>query len=117
VKGSSAAHTALVRAILAQLGAMSGVVLGTNPSGRAVFMGEDGKRRWLPFGWPAPGGPDILAAVAPHGRLVALEVKTGEARLSAEQRACHEALRAVGVAVHVVRSVDDARASLDGKSD
>ncbi|HTB73645.1 MAG TPA: recombinase RecA [Polyangiaceae bacterium] len=29
-----------------------------------------------------------------------------------EQRACHEALRAVGVAVHVVRSVEEARAAL-----
>jgi hypothetical protein len=55
------------------------------------------------------GGPDILAVVAPLGRLVALEAKTGDATTTAEQCGCHAALRAVGVIVSVVRSVDDAR--------
>jgi hypothetical protein len=66
----------------------------------------------VPYGWPTKGGPDILAVVAPLGRLVALECKTGDAVATKEQRACHAALRAVGVVVHVVRSVDDARAAL-----
>jgi hypothetical protein len=52
------------------------------------------------------------AFVAPHGRLVALEVKSGNATTSSAQRACHDALRAVGVAVHVVLSVEEARSAL-----
>ena len=55
------------------------------------------------------GRSRFLAVVAPEGRLVALECKTGGATTTKEQRACHAALRAVGVAVHVVRSVDEAR--------
>ncbi len=113
-RGSSAAHTALVRAILAECGAMPGVVLGANASGRAAYMSENGRRWRVPYGWPDPngGGPDLLAAVAPHGRLVALECKTGKGTTTRRQRACHDALRAVGVSVHVVRSVAEARAAL-----
>lgn len=114
MKGSTAAHTALCRAILAELGAMPGVVLGSNPSGRSIRYDErTAERRVIQYGWPsAAGGPDLLAVVAPHGRLVAIEVKSGDAEPTKEQRACHAALRAVGVEVHVVRSLDEARAAL-----
>ncbi len=107
--GSSAAHTVLIRAILAELGAMPGIVIGINPTGRARYMSETTGRAYVvPYGFPGPGAPDLLAAVAPLGRLVALECKTGGARPTADQRRCHAALRAVGVEVHVVRSVADA---------
>jgi hypothetical protein len=109
MKGSSAAHSALVNAILAELGALPGVVIGANASGLARYVSAHGRDFAVPYGWPHRGGPDLLAAVAPLGRLIALECKTGGARPTAEQRACHEALRAVGVAVHVVRSVNEAR--------
>jgi hypothetical protein len=113
VKGSNAAHTALVNAILAECGTMPGVVIGANASGRAAYVSEDGRRWRVPYGWLSPGGPDLLAAVAPHGRMVALEAKSGEARTTAAQRACHEALRAVGVVVHVVRTVAEARLAIE----
>ena len=103
-------HAALVNAILAECGALPGVVLEANASGRATYISDAGKRYYVPYGWLAPGGPDLIAAVA--GRMACLEVKTGNATTSKEQRACHEALRAVGVEVHVVRSVDEARAAL-----
>lgn len=107
---SSADHTALVRAVLAELGALPGVVIGQNASGRAHYGTEDGRGFRVPYGWPAgKGGPDILAAVAPLGRLMAFECKTGEARVTRAQRAVHRALRAVGVEVCVVRSVEEAR--------
>ena len=117
MKGSSAAHTALCRAILGELGALPGVVIGLNPSGRAKYASErTGRAFVVPYGWPtAEGGPDLLAVVAPHGRLVGLEVKTGDATTTKEQQACHEALRAVGVAVRVVRSVDEARTALESQ--
>ncbi len=109
MKGSSAAHTALVKEILAAIGALPGVVAGANASGQARYVSEHtGKRFHVPYGWPMKGSPDLLVALAPLGRLVALECKTGGATATAEQRACHAALRAVGVAVHVVRSVDEA---------
>ena len=114
MKGSSAAHSALVRAVLAELGTVAGVVIGVNASGRAAYIDERSGRSFrVPYGWPCPGGPDVLAAVAPLGRLVAFECKTGRARPSARQRAVHEALRAVGVVVRVVRSAEDARAAIE----
>ena len=117
MKGSNAAHSALVNAILATIGTLPGVVAGPNASGLARYMSErTGKRFAVPYGWPTKGGPDILVAVAPFGRLLALECKTGDATPTAEQRACHAALRAVGVAVAVVRSVDDARLALSAMS-
>jgi hypothetical protein len=111
---TAAAHAKLVHGILAECGSLPGVVLGANASGRASYMSAGGRRYRVPYGWPDSngGGPDILAAVAPLGRLVALEVKTGKARATRRQRACHAALRAVGVAVHVVRSVEEARRAL-----
>jgi len=113
MKGSTAAHAALVAAILAELGTLPGVVIGANASGRAKYVSERGQLHVVPYGWLAPGGPDIIAVVAPLGRAICFEVKTGRARLTREQRAVHEALRAVGVEVHVVRSVEEARTRLD----
>lgn len=101
-----------MRTILAELGALPGIVIGANASGRALYTSEQGKRFHVPYGWLAPGGPDVLAVVAPRGRLVALECKTGGAETTAEQRAVHEALRAVGVTVAVVRCVEEARQAL-----
>lgn len=110
---NGAAHTRLVHDILADLGALPGVVAGANASGRARYFNEKTSRTSVvPYGWLSPGGPDILIALAPLGRLIALECKTGQARATPEQRAVHEALRAVGVAVFVVRSVDEARRAL-----
>lgn len=110
---TSADHSRLVNAILLALGTIPGVVIGANPSGRAKYVGENGRAFFVPYGWPSTaGGPDILAVIAPIGRLVGLECKTGGATLTKEQRATHAALRAVGVVVHVTRSVDEARAAL-----
>jgi hypothetical protein len=49
----------------------------------------------------------------PVGRLVAFECRRGRQGHQA-QRAVHEALRAAGVAVHVVRTVSEARDALTG---
>ena len=115
---TSADHTRLVRAILAELGSLRGVVIGANASGRASYVSEAGRRFFVPYGWLAPGGPDVLAVVAPLGRLVAFECKTGNARPTPEQRACHAALRAVGVHVHVVHTVEEVRKCIDeGRSE
>jgi hypothetical protein len=113
VCGSAVEHARLVNAILAECGAMSGVVLGLNATGRARYLNErTGRAYVVPYGFPGPVAPDLLAAIAPHGKLLGLEAKTGDATTTPAQRAVHEALRAVGVAVHVVRSVAEARAAI-----
>ena len=109
---NTVAHTKLCNEILDACGALPGVVIGVNPCGKARHMTRDGKTFVVPYGWPMPGAPDILAVVAPLGRLVGLEVKTGAGVASPEQRQVHDALRAVGAQVLVVRSVDEARAAL-----
>ncbi len=114
MSGGNAAHTALVRDILVALGALPGVVIGANAAGRAHYVSDAGRSFRVPYGWSSgAGGPDVLAVVAPFGRLVALECKTGKARTTKAQRAVHAALRAVGVVVRVVRCVEDARAALE----
>jgi hypothetical protein len=47
------------------------------------------------------GMPDVLACVAPFGRLVAVEVKIGRDRLSNDQKATIAVLRASGALVYV----------------
>jgi hypothetical protein len=112
-RGSGAAHAALVRAILAACGALPGVIITPNPTGKATYVSErSGRRFHVPYGAFGVGAPDLLAVLAPHGRLLAFEAKTGNATTTKEQRAVHAALRAVGVAVFVVRSVQEARAAL-----
>lgn len=108
---SAAEHAALVRDILAELGSLRGVIMGANPCGIAHYINDDtGDEYHVPYGWPAPGGPDII--VLALGRLIGLEVKTGKARLTREQRACHMALRAAGGHAFVVRSLEDARKAI-----
>ena len=59
-----------------------------------------------------PGYPD-LTVLLPHGRTLLLEVKTTKGRLSPAQRDIHDRLAAMGHAVAVVRSVDEALAAVD----
>jgi len=107
-------HTQLCREIMIAIGAIPGVIVGANPTGLATYTGDRGSTWRVHYGWPSSeGGPDLLAVVAPLGRLVALEVKTGSGRARPEQRAVHAALAAVGAVVAVVRSVDEARAAIE----
>lgn len=59
------------------------------------------------------GGADLVGLLRPSGRFFALEVKTPAGRLSAEQRAWHRAVSAVGGFVACVRSVDEALKALE----
>lgn len=112
-KGSSATHSRLVRDVLEAIGSLPGVIAAPNPCGVAHYVSRSGRAFRVTYGFPGgSGGPDVLAVVAPQGRLIGLEAKTGNARTTADQRRCHAALRAVGVEVRVVRSVDEARAAI-----
>ena len=68
-----------------------------------------------------PGIPDLCGILAPHGRWIALEVKTSHGRLRPEQAQWHALARARGAFVAVVRSADEAREAIkrarDGESE
>lgn len=105
---NSAAHADLKRRILLSLGAMPEWRLtGRTAVGQCVS--PEGQH--ISFGlWE--GASDIQGIVAPYGRYVALEVKTGTGRLSPAQRKFINMIRGWGGIAEVVRSVDDALAAL-----
>ena len=62
----------------------------------------------------APGVSDLIGWT--HGRFVAIEVKGPRGRVTAEQAAFLELVRRSGGLAGVARSVDDARAILEGRA-
>lgn len=75
-----------------------------------VFSITDAARIWdrhgrVRRGKVATGWPDLTLCV--KGKFVGLEIKSQTGRLRPEQKACHEALRAAGGVVEVVRSLDE----------
>lgn len=70
-------------------------------------------------GWyqGAPAGfPDVIVVVAPHGRLLGLEVKTAKGTEREKQVEMADALSRHGAAVRTVRSVEEAiRAYLEAR--
>ena len=59
------------------------------------------------------GAADLVGILAPLGRFVALEAKTGNARLMPHQRLFLDLVRKRGGFAAEVRSVDDARDALE----
>jgi hypothetical protein len=104
-------ETVLQAAIMGALGPLPGVVVWRNNIGSAV----QGDRR-VAYGVGGPGAPDLLCEVRTPAGWAALwmEVKTPTGTLRPDQRRWHEAARADGRHVVVVRSVEDALAAVDG---
>jgi len=75
------------------------------PNGGLRSKAEAARLKWTGV---VAGVPD-LAVVAPGGRVFFLEVKTEAGRLSADQRAVHDRLVALGTPAAIVRSIDEAR--------
>lgn len=100
----SAAHHQLKRAILLDLGSEPDVRLFENPRGFD-------ERAKATYGL-APHASDLIGLVKPVGRLLALEVKTGNARATPGQLAFLAMINAFGGLGRVVRSVAEARAAL-----
>jgi len=75
------------------------------PNGGLRSKAEAARMRWTGV---LAGVPD-LAVVAPGGSVFFLEVKTYAGRLSADQRAVHDRLVALGTSAAIVRSIDEAR--------
>lgn len=101
---NTAAHQALKRLVLLDVGSQPDVRLFDNP------RGFDGLAR-ATYGL-APGASDLVGIVRPRGRWLALEVKTGSARPTPQQRRFLAMVEEFGGVARVVRSVADARAAL-----
>lgn len=101
----SAAHHQLKRLILLAIGSEPDVRLFENP------RGFDERAR-ATYGL-APGAGDLVGLVKPRGRWLALEVKTGDARPTREQRDFLAMVNVFGGVARVVRSVADALAAVE----
>jgi hypothetical protein len=102
---NGAAHSKLKNEILLALGRRSDVLVWNNPTGMFVPFGRENSP---PVRCGIPGQADILAVVAPLGRLVGIECKTGSGRQSEAQTNWQKAMESRGGIYGVVRSVDDA---------
>lgn len=96
----------LVRACL-QLLARARCIAWRNNTGAVKLEG-----RYVRFG--VKGMPDILGAL-PGGKLIAVECKTGAGRLTREQAAVLDNLKAIGACALLVRDLRDLEAALRGE--
>lgn len=101
--GSSVQHSQLVNDVLLRIGSRTDVRLWKNHTGQA--RSADGRRR-LTFG--IKGGSDLIGLIAPSGRLLAIECKTGKAKQSKEQKAFQAMVEKFGGVYVLARSVEDA---------
>jgi transcriptional regulator with XRE-family HTH domain len=104
-KGSSEAHTKLVHEIWVAVNSEPDVSIWKLTQGAA--RPGHGNGHIMHFGL-VPGAADLVGLVAPHGRLLAIEAKTGAAKPSARQRAWGERVRKLGGVYVLAGSVDDA---------
>lgn len=99
-------HSDLVAAILTKFGARPGLRIWAQRTGAA-------KRRKGPFiRFGTPGQADISGVLAPSGRRVEIEVKTGSAVQSKEQRNWQAMIEKHGGLYVVARSVEDVERAL-----
>lgn len=97
------------REILAALGARPDVRIFRNDVGRAI---DPRSGAHLAFGL-CVGSSDLIGLVAPHGRFLALEVKSQTGQPTPAQSAFIAMVNAMGGVGRVVRSVDEALAAAD----
>lgn len=105
---NGAAHAALKRDIMLEIGADPRCRIFSNSVGLAV---DPKSGAHVAFGL-VEGASDILGIVKPHGRWLALEVKTGKARPTKAQKRFLEMIVAFGGVGEVVRSKEDAERAL-----
>lgn len=99
-------ETTLLSAVMSALAVEPGVLAMRNNSGAFFARG-----RMIRYGLGV-GSADIICAVGPYGRLVALECKTDDGKQSDEQIAWQRVVEALGGVYALVRSVDEARATI-----
>jgi len=102
-------HSKLKNEVLLSLGRRPDVLIWNNPTGLFVPFGREG----APVKCGNPGQADVLAVVAPRGRLVGIECKTGSGVQSDDQKNWQAALESRGGVYGVVRSVEEALALIE----
>lgn len=103
---NSSGHSALVSAIRLELGREPDLTLWpVQPGGVADATGR-------PMRCGPVGMSDLIGILAPAGRWIGLEVKTGKGKLRPDQVLWLDLIRRRGGFASEVRSVDDARAAL-----
>ena len=106
---NSAEHTALVNSILLALGRRPDVLIWKSQNG--VFRAMEDHRRIVKTG--VNGQSDISAIVAPRGRFVSIEVKTGKGVQSSAQKAWQKAVKDRGGIYCLARCVMDAEFAIE----
>lgn len=106
------AHSALVREIRLELGNLPDFRVWPNNNGVATYEGGAKVKYGL-----VKGASDLIGCLAPSGRFVAFEVKTGDATTTAEQELFLALIRKMGGCGSVVHSLDEARAALQRARD
>jgi hypothetical protein len=101
------AHSALIRELRLSLGNLPDVVLWPNAGGVATY-GQAKVRYGL-----AKGSSDLVGILAPSGRWLALEVKTGDAVTTPEQILFLALVRKMGGFACVVRSLAEGFAAIE----
>jgi hypothetical protein len=102
------AHSALVRELRLNLGNAPDVVLWPNNNGVATF----GNGAKVKYGL-VKGCADLVGILAPHGRWLALECKTGDAITTPEQALFLNLVRSKGGFACVVRSLEEGFAAIE----
>lgn len=105
-------ETQLVKACL-QFLALRKITAWRNNSGGAKLAGHGGRGQFVRFGHK--GSSDILGVLAPHGRLLACEVKKPGGKLTEHQKQFLDCVRAAGGLALVVRDVRELQAALDAE--
>jgi hypothetical protein len=104
------AHSELVAAIRLRLGREQGLTLYLNTKGRLKRIG--GASIYVTDPALGVGTSDLVGMLAPRGRWFCLEVKTGDAVLTREQKMFRDLVISMGGFFAEVRSVDDAVTAL-----
>ena len=102
------AHTDLVKQILREFGSREGIRLWVNNAGAA----RSSTGQVVRFG--VPGQADISGILAPHGRRIEIEAKTGSGRQNKNQRKFQAMIEKHGGLYVLARSVGDVEEVIDG---
>jgi hypothetical protein len=111
-------ETSIQNEIELAIGSEPDLLLLRNSVGEAVHYDRNSGREWhVPYGL-GKGSPDLVGLLLVPSTATSfsvwfcLEVKADTGELSEEQETCHAIWRRFGALIFVVRSVDEARASL-----
>lgn len=96
-------HQILVNEILCELSKNKNIRVWANNTGLALSFDSE---RFIKFG--LEGSADILGIIAPHGKFLAVEIKTGTGRQSSAQINFQKMITSRGGVYILARSVLDA---------